>query len=318
MNASPICSFAAGALASLRFAALAWVMCGWPANAQAPAKAPAASAAPREPARPFQAGETLAYQASWNAALTAADVKISVVERRDFYGKPAWHFRAVASTLTPVRYLFTLDDQFDSYADAPALATRQFELYLREQRKVENHKLRFVGEGDPAPLDAVAVRLPRGAVDPLAALFVLRSNDWTRQAQVEMPVFDGKKLYVMRARLAGTAGEVETPAGEFACAKIEVRVFDYVGTPAAGSTSAVSRDASVAAPVRGAPASAPKPLAQQTAAPQRSATASHAGKERTDIRIALFLAQDAARTPVMIEAQLPFGAVRIALASSPR
>jgi hypothetical protein len=215
---------------------------------------------------PFRAGEQLHYQAAWNTTLTAADVQVKAASRGDFFGKLAWHFQATASTVAPVRYFFTLDDQFDSYADAQSLVTRQFEMYVREQRKNENHRLRFVPEGEPAPGDVTAVRVPRGTRDPLAALFVLRTVDWVKQASVEMPVFDGKKLYQMRARLVDANEEVETPAGSFVVSRMEIRVFEK-------------------------------------------------GKERTDIRMALSLAYDAARTPVLIEAQLPFGSLRVALAS---
>jgi hypothetical protein len=213
---------------------------------------------------PFQEGETLDYQATWNSALTAANIRVRVVERAEFAGRMAWHYQATANTLPPVRYLFLIDDRFDSYAEAATLATLQFELYLREQKKNEDRILPFVPEGEPARGNAPAVRVPRGTCDPLAALFTLRSVDWGKSASVEMPVYDGKNLYQMRASLTDAQSQVEVPAGKFSASRVDIKIFER-------------------------------------------------GKERSDVRITVWLAGDAARTPVLLEAQLPFGSVRVGL-----
>lgn len=79
-----------------------------------------------------------------------------------------------------------------------------------------------------------------------------------------MPVFDGKKLYELRARLERGADETEVPAGPFTASRIDLRVYER-------------------------------------------------GRELTQVRISLWIANDAARTPVRVEAELPFGSVRAEL-----
>src|SRR5215469_9235728 len=74
-----------------------------------------APSALKEASVPFRMGESLKYQVSWAAFATAADVELSIPERRELYGWKTWHFRATAHTVSPVRTLFTIDDQFDSY-----------------------------------------------------------------------------------------------------------------------------------------------------------------------------------------------------------
>ena len=69
---------------------------------------------PAEAPVPFRAGEVLDYRVQWSKLLNAATVRLAVTERRPFYGREAWHFRALAHTVDPMRYLFALDDQFDS------------------------------------------------------------------------------------------------------------------------------------------------------------------------------------------------------------
>src|ERR1700687_3984567 len=79
---------------------------------------------------PFRAGETLHYQVAWATFTSAASVQLSVPERRDLFGWGTWHFRASAHTLSTVRSLFPIDDQFDSYTDTATLESRQYEMYL--------------------------------------------------------------------------------------------------------------------------------------------------------------------------------------------
>ena len=63
---------------------------------------------------------------------TAASLQVTVPEKRDLFGWPTWHFRAALHTQIPVRSLFTIDDQFDSYADTHTLDTRRYETYQNE------------------------------------------------------------------------------------------------------------------------------------------------------------------------------------------
>jgi len=250
--------------------ALAAVLFGGAPTARPQANRPPKSNPPKaDPvaaalAVPFPAGEKLEFRGGWQFYDGAATLKLAVVERRDFSGRPAWHFQALATTLNPLRYIFILDDQFDSYSDAADLASRRYEAYIREQNKKEDRISPMSHEGEPAPAGGAAVRVPPGTRDPLGALYFLRTVDWTRTPAVTMPVYDGKKLYELRARLGLAAEAIEVPAGTFTAARIDLRIF-------------------------------------------------HRGVEQAQVRISLWLANDAARTPVRVEAELPFGSVRAEL-----
>ena len=213
---------------------------------------------------PFRVGEQLDYSVGWQNFLVAATAQVSVLERRSLYGHTAWHFQAVTHTVEPVRYLYPVDDQFDSYTDAGSLASLQFETYLRESGKHEDAVYRMSTEGEPARGDGPTVRVPAGTRDPLGAFFALRTNDWERSAEVSMPVFDGKKLYELRARKVSGVETVEVPAGSFKATQIELRVYER-------------------------------------------------NREVLTAQFQLWLAKDAARTPVLIEAELPFGSLRVEL-----
>jgi hypothetical protein len=119
-------------------------------------------------------------------------------------------------------------------------------------------------EGEPPAGNGPTARVPPGTRDPLGAFFSLRAVDWDKTPEARMPVYDGKKLYELRARHVGPAESVTVPAGEFSAMRIELRVFER-------------------------------------------------NRELAGTRFQLWLSRDPARTPVLIEAELPFGALRVEL-----
>src|ERR1019366_3487341 len=122
------------------------------------AKPPAAPAAPVAIPVPFRPGEILEYRVLFSKyAVNAAKIETTVVERRNFFGHPAWHFRAIAHTMDTTRALFAIDDQFDSYTSAANLFSLQYEMYLHEQGKAQTSLYRMTTNSDPAPEDVTAL-----------------------------------------------------------------------------------------------------------------------------------------------------------------
>ena len=245
---------------------------GRPRGGQQPARQPPATRSspdvPSPAAVPFRAGERLAFRVLWSKyAVHAARLELSVVERRNFFGRAAWHFRAMAHTMDTIRLLYSLDDQFDSYTDAIRLTSLQYEMYLREQGKQQTDIWRMKTAGDPAPPNVATARVLPGTRDPLGLLYALRAADWNRDPELRAPVFDGHNLYEIVARREESSGPVTVPAGQFAASRISVRVF-------------------------------------------------RRGEELNGTGFSVWLAQDAARTPVLIEAEVPFGTARVELTAS--
>src|SRR5207249_7909541 len=143
-------------------------------------------------------------------------------------------------------------------------ASVQYEMHLSERgQKVHSVQRLTVTGREPAPAGASAARVLPGTRDPLGMMQYLRSVDWAKTPMVHGPVFDGRKLYDVRAKKIGSA-EVQVPAGKFATSTVEVKVFDN-------------------------------------------------GVEMNDAHFTLYLAKDEARTPVLLEAVLPFAAARVEL-----
>lgn len=231
----------------------------------------AGSAVKKEPASPGtgfapRSGETLEYDANITQLnSTVANLKLMVNEKRPFGAKTSWHFQAFAHTENPYRMIFELDDQFDSYSEAQNMTSLQYEMHLSERgQKVDSVERMLPSLEDPAPNGASAARVLPGTRDPLGMLQFLRGVEWSTTPEVRSPVYDGHKLYDVRAARAGNSAAVSVPAGKFTATKIEIRVFDN-------------------------------------------------GAEMKDAHFLLYLANDAARTPVLMEAVLPVATARVEL-----
>jgi len=235
-----------------------------PANAPAPADAKK-SAPPAESEPLLRAGEVLEYSANVSKLENVANLKLQVAGRGNFLGKSAWHLQAFAHTENPLRMVFELDDQFDSYSDAGALTSMQYEMHLSERgQKVESVQRMTATGNEPAPADATEARVMPGTRDPLGMMQYLRNVDWAKTPEVRSPVYDGHKLYDVRAKLAGTSASVTVPAGNYKASRINIRVLEN-------------------------------------------------GVEMKDASFTLYLANTAARTPVLLEATLPFATARVEL-----
>lgn len=209
-------------------------------------------------------GEALEFSGSVAKVSNVASLRLMVSGRKPMAGKDAWHLQAFAHTQNPLRLMFELDDQFDSYSAPGDFASIQYEMRLSERGTKVNSIQRMTATGrEPAGSDATQARVLPGTRDPLGMMQYLRGVDWTKTAEIHGPVYDGRKLYDVKAQKIGTA-EVQVPAGKFSTNTIEIKVFDN-------------------------------------------------GTEMKDAHFTLYLAKDGARTPVLLEATLPFAQARVEL-----
>ena len=237
------------------------------AEAVEPKKAAAPVLAP-EPGMPLRSGEILDYTADVAKVSNVATLRLQVAERRNFVGKNAWHLQAFAHTQSPLRMVFELDDQFDSYSDAGTLASLQYEMHLNERgQKVDSIQRMTTTGREAASGNASQTRVLPGTRDPLGMMQFLRHVDWSKMHEVRGPVYDGHKLYDVRASLAGASQSVTVPAGTYTTDKVEIRVFD-------------------------------------------------SGAEMKDAHFFVYFAGNEGRTPVLLEAEMPFASARVGLKSS--
>jgi hypothetical protein len=228
--------------------------------------AEAASSGGEKPAvavGPLRPGEVFEYSANVAKLSNVASLRLETTKRMTFLGKNAWHFEASAHTQNPLRMMFALDDQFDSYSDAGNFTSLQYEMHLNERGQQVTSVQRMTTAGREPSEGVSQTRVLPGTRDPLGLMQYLRTIEWTKTPEVRCPVYDGHKLYEVLATLSGN-DEISVPAGNYRASKIAIRVFDN-------------------------------------------------GAELKDASFSLFLAQDSARTPVLLEAVMPFANARVEL-----
>jgi Protein of unknown function (DUF3108) len=219
------------------------------------------------PPTPFRGGERLEFSGDWLGISGAISAQVALLEQRSFFGTAAWHFQAKLHTNNPLRILVPVDDQFDSYAAQKDMLGLQFEMYLHESGKSEAQIFRLSSAAEAIPANgATIVKVPPGTRDPLGFLYFLRTVSWERSGEVRGPVYEGHKLYEVRAQTLPTATirTVKVPAGTFPAWSIGVRLYDR-------------------------------------------------GIEVPGTKMTLWIAQDAARMPVLLELALPLGSSRVEL-----
>jgi hypothetical protein len=232
-----------------------------PTAASAAKSSPAAAP---EPGFAPVSGEVLEFSGNVAKVNNVASLRLVVTGRKEIAGKDAWHLQAFVHTQNPLRMVFELDDQFDSFSAPGDFSSVQYEMHLSERGQKVQSVQRMTSTGHlPAPAGTTAAVVLPGTHDPLGMMQYLRSMDWAKTPVVHGPVYDGRKLYEVRAEKIGSA-EVEVPAGKFSTSTIEVKVFDN-------------------------------------------------GAEMKDAHFTLYLAKNEARTPVLLEAVLPFAAARVEL-----
>jgi hypothetical protein len=176
---------------------------------------------------PVRAGEVLEFTASVAKVNGVATLRLQAGERKSFLGKSAWHLQAFAHTENPLRMVFVLDDQFDSYSDAVSMASLQYEMHLNERGQKVDSVQRMTATGkEVAPANVTEARVLTGTRDPLGMLQYLRTVEWTKTPEVRSPVYDGHKLYEVRARKESGAQTVSVPAGKYNASKIAIQVFE--------------------------------------------------------------------------------------------
>lgn len=172
----------------------------------------------------FRIGETLNYQIDWQRYAGAGVAQLQVVDRGDFYGAQAWHFRVTVHSSQPIRALYPMDDEIDSYALPAGLVSREYQEHFREFGKGEDTDAWLVSRGgSSAP--ALRVIVPPNTHDALCAIYLLRVTDWRRTQELRIPVFDGENVYEMLAK-ATPPSTVHIATGDYQAREIEIRLFD--------------------------------------------------------------------------------------------
>jgi len=153
-------------------------------------------------APPFQRGERLAFQISWSF-IPAALATLEVAPAGDTEPGAAFHFILTARTLPVIDMIYRYRERVDSWVAADVLHTLRYKK-VQESTHPRDIEVRFDWQQQTAQyrnygqaLEPIPIQ--PGTLDPLSALYYIRSNPLTGQADLEQWVTDGKKLSLGKA-----------------------------------------------------------------------------------------------------------------------
>jgi hypothetical protein len=146
---------------------------------------------------PFKPGERFVYELHWGL-ISAGQAELLVLPMTEVDGVPAWHFQMKIRTNDFIDVFYKVRDQIDAFA---ALSLEGSLLYRQSQhegttrREVEVNFDRdrsqavYSNHGEAMPPISIAA----GTLDPLTALFYIRSQPLIENHEIIRPITDGKK-----------------------------------------------------------------------------------------------------------------------------
>lgn len=156
---------------------------------------------------PFRPGERYVYKLHWGI-IQAGLAELAVMPAAELDGVPVWHFRLSVRTNEFVDVFYKVRDKIDSFV---TLSLEESLLYRKSQREGHsvreeevrfdsaNHRATYSNHGQSAP----PISLMAGTIDPLAAIFYIRTLALREGLEIARPITDGKKNVIGVSRVVG-------------------------------------------------------------------------------------------------------------------
>ena len=186
---------------------------------------------------PFASGETLTYDVSWSAYLTAGTLVTTATNRRSAGGAITYDIVADGRTTPLLQHLYTLWYHYETHLDGASLLPVRA---VAETQEGSRHRVRTTtfdrgaGKAHYEIRTATVVKedvvVPPQTQDALSAMYALRAAALDTGRRLTMPVTDGGTIYSAKFDV-GSSERLRTPAGELSAWKIAVRISDAHGAP---------------------------------------------------------------------------------------
>lgn len=165
--------------------------------------------------QPFRPGERLVYQLRWTI-IPAGEAVLEVGPFASIDGIAAYRFTLTARSNAVVDVFYKVRDRIDAWIDTGMHQTLRYRKRQREGSHRRNVRLRFDPERQQVQYvnfgrARAPLAIPDGTLDPLSALYFVRTLPLRPGQVVRRPITDGKKwvtgvLHVVR-RETVTVGE---------------------------------------------------------------------------------------------------------------
>src|SRR5262245_49979393 len=207
------------------------------------ASAAVAPATPRvEHVVPFHVGETLTYDVSWQAYLTAGTMVATVKEKKPSYDSTAYYIVVEGRPTPLVSRLYSLYYKVDTLLDSYTLLSQRGATYSEEGNHHRFHATRFERSARRAFFEdehgdvRLDFAVPPLVQDPLAAVYALRTLPLKPGERRTIPVSDGGTTFDVPITIGATE-RVSTPIGEANAWKVDAEIPDTRGNTQAESVA---------------------------------------------------------------------------------
>lgn len=157
---------------------------------------------------PFLAGERQVYELRWGV-IPAGSAELEVLPSTPALNDvPVWHFRLSIRTNDYVDVFYKVRDKIEAFASQSLQESLLYRKSQREGRSVREEEVRFDNEAKQATYSnhgkaAAPISLMAGTLDPLTAVFFIRSQPLREGQEIVRPITDGKKNVTGVARVTG-------------------------------------------------------------------------------------------------------------------
>jgi len=157
-----------------------------------------------EKAFPFYPGEKLTFQVRWSF-IPAGVAVIEVLPIETINGVKSYHFVMIAKTYPFIDLFYKVRDRIDSYTDIEMTNS----ILYKKQNEGKNKRnviVNFNWEKQEALYSNFGkkrkpISILPGSFDPLSVFYAFRLHDLRENKETEIPVTDGKKCVLGKARV---------------------------------------------------------------------------------------------------------------------
>jgi hypothetical protein len=166
---------------------------------------------------PFPSGEKLTFNVKW-LFISAGEAVLEVMPSEQLDGTWANHFSLIAKTYEYIDPIYKVRDQIDSFTDR---GMNHSLLYLIQGKGKEKKDVVVTFDWDRQTAQfsdfgnkKEAIRIEPGSFDLLSVFYAFRLFELEVGTELEVPVSDGKKNIIGRARVIKEE-KIKVPAGVF-------------------------------------------------------------------------------------------------------
>lgn len=156
---------------------------------------------------PFAPGEKLKYALRWEN-IPAGELYLEIHPITTINRSKSYHFVMIAKSNSTVDMLYKVRDRIDAYANTDMTRSEFYKKKqsgkktTRDQRTIFNWPNNTVQYAEAGHSQKPVQLLP-GTFDPLSAFYYTRMTISEQRTSIEMPVTDGKKNTLGKARIIG-------------------------------------------------------------------------------------------------------------------